>query len=160
MPGDEPWGYDGPPSDLEARNLYAQTHQKRSAPKPKPKRTGKTPEAKVSDAIDDYLTELDFYVIRTSAGFTRIEDRAIQIGRKGQHDRTCCAPNGRFVSIEIKSATGTPSPAQLRQRDFIMRRNGIVIIPHGVAELRAGLVAAFSEQVVSDWEKLGRARKR
>ena len=91
-------------------NARSQPTIRKAQPK---KRSGKTPEAKVSEACDALLEKLGFYVIRTSAGLTDFDGRKMQIGRKGQHDRTCCAPDGRFVSIELKSATGTPSDAQL-----------------------------------------------
>jgi hypothetical protein len=150
---DEPWAFDGPPAEItEYEKTYVARRQA------KPKRPGATPEAKVAKAIDSYLEQLDFYVLRTSAGMAQIGDRKMSMGRVGTHDRTCCAPNGRFVSIEIKSAAGSPSDAQLRQKGFIQRRNGIVIIPHSVAELRAGLVDAFGAQTVADWEKLGKKR--
>jgi hypothetical protein len=118
-----------------------------------PKRSGKTPEAKVSAAIDKYLKRLGFYVLRTGAGMAEIDGRKIQIGRTGGHDRTCCAPNGRFVSIEIKAPGGKPTDAQLRQRDFILLRQGVVIIPDSVPALRAGLVVAFGETEVARWER-------
>lgn len=123
----------------------------RRPPTPK-KRSGKTPEAKVSAAIDTYLKQLDFYVLRTSAGMAEIDGRKMSIGRAGTHDRTCCAPNGAYVSIEIKSAIGTPTPAQLRQREFIERRHGLVIIARSPADVRAALVARFGEDVVKGWE--------
>lgn len=150
MPDDE-WIFE--PSDSEYVRTYVPLN--RSA---KPQRSGATPEAKIAKQIDDYLKLLDFYVLRTSAGMAEIDGRTIALGRKGTHDRTCCAPNGRYVSIEIKSAKGSATPAQLRQREFIQRRQGVVIIPHSVEELRAGLVQAFGEQTVSDWETLGKAR--
>ena len=151
MPGDEPWGYDGPPTDYEL------SYVARNKPTTK-KRSGQTPEAKVAADCVKYLERLDFYVLRTGAGLIEVDGRKIAVGRKGGHDYTCCAPNGRFVSVEAKSATGRPSDAQLRQQRFIERRGGIVIIPHSVDELRAGLVAAFGETTVKDWETLGKAR--
>jgi len=135
----------------EARDIARATHAAMYPPKPK-RRTGKTPEAKVSEQIDKYLKQLDFYVLRTSAGMAEIGGRKIALGRTGGHDRTCCAPNGCYVSIEIKSATGTPTPAQLRQREFIERRKGLVIIARSAADVRAGLVARFGEAVVRGWE--------
>ncbi len=152
---DEPWAFGGPPDEItDYEKTYVPGRQA------KPIRRGATPEAKVSKAIDNYLQLLDFYVLRTSAGMAQIEGRKMSMGRVGTHDRTCCAPNGRYVSIEIKSAKGSPSTAQLRQKDFIQRRNGIVIIAHSVDELRSGLADAFGAQTVDDWEKLGKARKR
>ena len=129
---DEPWAFDGPPGEItEYEKTYVPGRHA------KPERRGATPEAKVSKAIDAYLELLDFYVLRTSAGMAQIEGRKMSMGRIGTHDRTCCAPNGRYVSIEIKSAKGSPSPAQLRQNEFIQRRNGIVIIAHSVDELKS-----------------------
>lgn len=152
MPGDEPWGFDGPPTEYE--RSYVPLNRD------KPKRSGQTPEAKVASACVKYLESLDFYVLRTGAGLIDIDGRKVAVGRKGGHDYTCCSPDGKFVSVEIKSATGKPSEAQLRQQRFIERRGGIVIIPHSKDELRAGLVSAFSAQTVADWELLGKARKR
>lgn len=149
---DEPWGFDGPPTDYE--RSYVPLNR---TPK---KRSGATPEAKVASACVKYLEQLDFYVLRTGAGLIEIDGRKVSVGRKGGHDYTCCAPNGRFVSMEVKSATGKPSEAQLRQRQFILRRNGIVTIPHSLDELKADMRAAFGEQTVNDWELLGKARKR
>ena len=152
---DEPWSFDGPPAEITS--YQAQHVPLNCSPK---KRSGTTPEAKVAADCVKYLEKLDFYILRTGAGLINIDGRKIAVGRKGGHDYTCCAPNGKFVSIEVKSATGKPSDAQLRQQRFIERRGGIVIIPHSVGELLAGLVAAFGEQTVADWEILGKARKR
>lgn len=124
-----------------------------------PKRRGKTPEAKVAEACVKWLELLDFYVLRTGAGMVDYEGRKVQVGRAGGHDYTCCAPNGRFVSMETKSATGKPTEGQLRQRNFIKRRNGIVTIPHSLDELKADMIAAFGAQTIADWETLGRARQ-
>lgn len=125
----------------------------------KPKRSGKTPEAKVAAACVKWLELLDFYVLRTGAGMVEWEGRKVQVGRKGGHDYTCCAPNGIFVSMEVKSETGEPSPAQLRQATFILRRHGIVTIPHSLDELKADMRKAFGAQTIQDWETLGNARQ-
>lgn len=134
----------------------AEARARRAAQRPKPTTTrkGQTPEAKAAEDIDKYLKQLDFYVIRTSAGLAEIGGRKIQIGRKGQHDRTCCAPGGYFVTIEIKSERGTPTPAQLRQQRFIERRGGLVIMgARSRADVRAALVARFGEEQVALWEQ-------
>lgn len=130
----------------------ARTHALYHKPQPK-KRSGKTPEALVSAAIDKYLEKLDFYVLRTSAGMAEIDGRTIQIGRAGTHDRTCCSPMGHYISIEIKSASGKPTPDQERQRLFIERRHGLVIIARSVADVRAALVERYGETTVRIWEE-------
>lgn len=149
---DEPWAFDGPPIDYELS--YAPLNRQ-----PKPKRTGSTPEAKVLKACIAYLEDLDCYVLRISAGVTAIEGRTMAIGRAGLPDILACK-NGRFIAVECKAERGRVSEAQQRQHEFIKRRNGIVIIPHSVDELRSGLVAAFGAECVGDWETLGKARKR
>jgi hypothetical protein len=123
-----------------------------------PKRSGKTPEAIVASACVKWLELLDFYVLRTGAGMVEIDGRKISVGRKGGHDYTMCAPNGRFVSMEVKSATGKPSEAQLKQRAYILRRNGVVTIPHSLDELQADMRRAFGDQTIEDWTTLGKAR--
>ncbi len=150
----EPWAFDGPSNEPTA---YQSSHVPLNR-QPK-KRSGTTPEAKVLKACIAYLELLDCYVLRTSAGFTSFDGRKVSIGRAGLPDILACK-NGRFIAVECKAAGGRVSEAQSRQHEFIRRRNGIVIIPHSVDELRAGLVAAFGEQTVSDWETLGKARKR
>jgi hypothetical protein len=121
--------------------------------RPAPKRRGPTPEAKVLADCTAYLEQCGFYVLRTSAALAIFGDRKMQVGRAGGHDITACSPSGRFVSVETKSAKGTPTPAQLRQRRFILRRNGIVLIPHSKAELRSGLIEAFGADAINVWER-------
>lgn len=131
----------------------AQKRRDAQRPKTATKRSGKTPEAKVSAQIDKYLERLDFYVLRTSAGMTEIEGRKFSFGRAGTHDRTCCAPGGYYVSIEIKSRSGKAKANQLRQAEFIARRGGLVIMePRSVADVRAALVQRFGEGKVLEWE--------
>lgn len=152
MTTDEPWAFDGPPIDD-----YQFTHVPLNRA-PAKKRSGQTPEAKVAKACVAWLELCDFYILRTGSGVVTIEGRRMAVGRAGGHDYTCCAPNGAFVSVETKSATGTPSAGQLRQREFILRRNGVVSIPHSLAELQADMRAAFGDAVVAQWEAAARAR--
>jgi|SRR5215216_2470159 len=140
-------------TDDEIRAYAKSSHAAMYHKAPAKKRSGKTPEAKVIAACIKYLETLDFYVLRTGAGMATMNNRKVQIGRTGGHDLTCCAPNGRFVSIEVKSEHGEPTPAQLRQCSFIERRNGIVIIPHSQTELRAALVNHFGLSTIEQWEQ-------
>ena len=154
MTNDEPWAFDGPPTEPSA---YELSHVSRHKPTAK-KRSGMTPEAKVLKACIKYLEDLDCYVLRTSAGFTSFEGRKMAIGRAGLPDILACKM-GRFIAVECKAPGGRVSEAQQRQHEFIRRRNGIVIIPHSVDELRAGLVAAFGEGCIRDWEMLGKRKR-
>ena len=153
MTTDEPWGHDGPPTDDYQSTYVPLNRQAKAVHK------GQTPEAKVASACVAWLELCEFYVLRTGSGVVTIEGRRMAVGRAGGHDYTCCAPNGAFVSVETKSAAGKASPAQLRQRKFIQRRNGIVSIPHSLAELQADLRAAFGADVVAQWEAAGKARQ-
>ena len=141
---------------MDTRNDTQRNHLRISSPK---KRTGQTPEAKVAKACIAWLKLCGFYVLRTGAGMVDIGGRKIAIGRAGGHDYTCCAPNGRYVSVETKSMSGKPSAAQLRQREYILRRNGIVSIPHSLDELQHDMRAAFGVEQVAEWERLGRAKQ-
>lgn len=154
------WGVDpGPLSDEQrAANLYAQTHQRRSrAPEPA-KRTGKTPEAKVSAACDAYLKTLGCINIRANAGSWADESGHMIMGAKaGTSDKILCIA-GRFVALEIKAARGVQSDAQKRFQGRVTALGGLYILAHSVDELRSALVAAFGAQTIADLETLGRAR--
>ena len=152
------WGPEpGPISDeTRARNLYAQTHQRRNRVEPA-RRSGKTPEAKVSAANDKYLATLPCMVLRTSAGMTEINGRRIRIGKAGTSDKTILFPGGRWVSLEEKATTDLTDD-QKKYRAQVIALGGIFIESRSKEDTRAGLVAAFGEQTVKDWEALGRAR--
>lgn len=124
------------------------------------KRTGKTPEAKVSAAIDRYLTRIGALALRTSAGLAEIEGRKIQIGQKGTSDRTVCLPsvNGApaaFCAIEIKATTGL-TPAQQQYLNRVRTLGGLAIVAYSVADLRSALVERFGLATVEGWEGKGR----
>lgn len=119
----------------------------------KAKRSGKTPEAKVTAAIDKYLSTLGCIVIRTNSGAWQGEDGNYILGAKaGTSDKTLCLPGGHFAALEIKAGTNTLSAAQKRYKARVESLGGLFIEAHTVAELRAGLVAAFGPQQVAQWE--------
>lgn len=121
--------------------------------KPEPKlRKGKTPEAKVSAAIDRYLAKIGALSLRTSAGLAEIEGRKIQMGQRGTSDRTVCLPGGYWASIEIK-ATTKPTEAQQKYLNRVRTLGGLAIVAYSVADLRAGLVERFGLTTVEQWEK-------
>lgn len=142
------------PDDIKAAAISS--HRAMYHKPPAKKRTGKTPEAKVSAAIDRYLTKIGALVLRTSAGLAEIEGRKIQIGQPGVSDRTCCLPNGYFCAIEIK-ATTKPTEAQERYLLSVKARNGVEVVAYSVADLRAALVTRFGAATVEGWEKSGKA---
>ena len=119
---------------------------------PTPKRGGSTPEAKVTAAIKRYLARIDAHVLRTGAGVAAFNGRKVSIGQAGCSDLTCCV-SGRFVAIEIKSATGQTTPAQDAYLVHVRRAGGLAIVARSADDVRAALVRAFGESVVAGWEQ-------
>jgi hypothetical protein len=125
----------------------------------KPRRTGKTPEAKVTKAIDDYLTWLGCIAIRTNAGAWKDENGHTITGAKaGTSDKTLCLPGGLFAALEIKAGTNTLSDAQKAYKARVEALGGIFIEAHSVAEARAGLCAAVGAAKVAEWEQAAASR--
>lgn len=151
---DEPWGHDGPPSEITDYQLHHVPLNRQ----PK-KRKGSTPEAKVLKACVEYLELLGCYVSRTGAGLLNVEGRTISMGRTGGLDLTCCTPHGCYLAVDAKSATGKPTPAQLEQQRLIETCGGTALFARSVEELRAQLCAAYGPQRVAQWEATGQARK-
>lgn len=128
--------------------------------KPAPKKTYKKPEALVSTACDAYLKLLGVLTIRANAGSWADDQGHMIMGAKaGTADKILCMPgSGRFVALEIKSATGTQSDAQKKFQQRVIALGGLYILAHSKDELRDALVAAFGQQCITDLETLGRAR--
>lgn len=103
----------------------------------KPKR-GATPEAKVTAEIKRYLKKIDAHVLRTGAGLATFGDRTVQIGAVGCSDLTCCI-RGRFIAIEIKSATGKTTPAQEKYLERVRQAGGVAIVARSAADVAKAL---------------------
>lgn len=131
---------------------YTATYVARNKPTPK-KRSGTTPEALVSVAVDRYLKKIGAINIRTNAGAWQDEaGHYIQGAKAGTSDKTCCIA-GAFVAIETKSATGTLSEPQQRYQARVERLGGLYIVARSAGDVRAALVGRFGESVVRQWEK-------
>jgi hypothetical protein len=115
------------------------------------KRKGSTPEAKVAASIDRYLKKIGCISLRTSAGLITVDDRKISLGATGTSDRTCCI-FGRFVAIEIKSATGKTTPAQEKYLDRVHANGGIAIVARSTQDVRDHLIIHFGLALVDRWE--------
>jgi len=127
----------------------------------KPKRSGKTPEARVTAACDAYLQMIGCLAIRTNSGQWKDDAGNIIMGAKGgTSDKTLLLPGGRFCALELKAGKNTLSDAQKRYKQRVEALGGLFIEAHSKDDLRAALVAAYGLQCVEDWETLGRARKR
>lgn len=124
------------------------------------KRSGATPEAKVTAAVDKYLKLIGVLSIRTNAGSWRDDSGNIIMGAKGgTSDKVLCFPGvGRFVALEVKSVKGTQSEAQRAFQSRVTALGGLYILVRSADELRNALVAAFGQQCITDLETLGKAR--
>jgi hypothetical protein len=166
MTFDEGWSAEpGPPTDYE--RTYVPLNRA------KPKRSGSTPEAKVSAAIDKYLSLIGAIVIRTNSGSWQDEQGNYIYGAKaGTSDKTVCLPlpapseyaqEGRsaaFLALEVKSATGRQNEAQKRYQARVEAIGGLYILARSADDVRQALIAAFGAAVVTQWEAAGKARKR
>lgn len=133
----------------EARRDHAAMYHK----PPAKKRKGKTPEAKVSTAVDNYLKKIGAITIRTNAGAWQDDSGHWIMGAKaGTADKTVCLPGGHFAGLEVKSATGTQTDAQKRWQARVEGLGGLYILARSVADVRTALVARFGEAVVKGWE--------
>lgn len=150
------------PEEIKAAALSS--HRAMYHKPPAKKRQGKTPEAKVSAAIDRYLAKIGALVLRTSAGLAEIEGRKIQIGQKGTSDRTVCLPSidgqpAAFCAVEIK-ATTKPTEAQQQYLNRVRTLGGLAVVAYSVEDLRSALVERFGLATVEQWEASGKGRRR
>ena len=124
------------------------------ARRPPTKKKTKTPEAKVSTAVDRYLKKIKVINIRTNAGSWADDQGHIIMGAKaGTADKHICLPNGTFCAIETKSATGTQSEPQTRYQARVEALGGLYILARSSADVRAALVVRFGESMVEGWEQ-------
>jgi hypothetical protein len=119
---------------------------------PTPKKT-KTPESKVSAAVDRYLKKIKVINIRTNAGSWADDDGRMIMGAKaGTADKHLCLPNGVFCAVETKSAAGKQSEPQQRYQTRVEALGGLYILARSSADVRDALVARFGEATVKEWE--------
>lgn len=137
---------------------HAQAHAAMYKSKPK-KRSGQTPEARVTAQVNKYLDSLGCLNIRTGAGSVEIDGRRISIGLAGTSDRTVCLPNGMFCAVECKATTDL-SPRQRKYLDKVHRLGGVAIVARCKEDVRQGLVERFGETTVTAWEASGKTRRR
>lgn len=131
----------------EARKTHAAMY-----PKKPTKRKGKTPEAKVKADVEKYLATIGALSLRTGAGLMVVGDRKFSMGRSGCSDLTVLLPGGLWLSVETKSASGTPSDLQRRYGEKVAALGGLFVVARSRDDVRAALVARFGEELVRGWE--------
>ena len=88
------------------------------------------PESKLMHLIMAALSAKGCFVLRTNSGvYYDSHGNRITIGFKGLSDLVGFRPDGKFFALEIKTATGRPSPEQLKFIEFCHEKG----IPAGIA---------------------------
>lgn len=151
--------------NITARNYDAQMAHTGRRQEPTKRRSGTTPEAKVTAECDKYLKSIGAIVIRTNAGSWADDQGNVIMGAKaGTSDKVLCLPPARgrpapFTALELKSPTGRPTEAQKAFRSRVEALGGVYILAHSATELRQALIDHFGETAVFTWEAEGRARQ-
>lgn len=96
-----------------------------------------TPEKKVKDKVVKLLKTYGiYYFFPATHGF----------GRSGVPDIICCA-KGKFIGIECKAGTNTPTALQLREMDAIEQAGGFTYV---VNEATLTLLGSWIEDILND----------
>jgi len=85
-------------------------------------------EQKTQKKILDWLNSVGFYTVKT-----------ITCNRKGVPDILACAPDGKFIAIEVKYGSNTTSKLQDYNIDLINKNNGIAIVAYDLATVQYAL---------------------
>lgn len=88
----------------------------------------------------------DCRVWRANCGAARARDgRLVRFGVPGQADILGLTGTGRFLAIEVKTATGKLRPDQERFRDIVTRFGGLYFVVRSAEDAVAQLEAALCE---------------
>lgn len=103
------------------------------------------PEKQFENKIKDYLTARGIWYVKFFAN---------AYTKKGVPDILACV-NGRFVAIEVKSATGKPTALQVHACHQITASGGIAVIvhPNSFGEL-CGVIDALMDGIEPDLSKI------
>jgi hypothetical protein len=101
-------------------------------------------EAATQDAIRLAAHSLGIVVWRNNVGLASDGHRKIRFGLAvGSSDLIgLLVPEGRFVALEVKSATGRATPEQERFLDLVRRSGGFAAVVRTVDEARAAVERA------------------
>jgi hypothetical protein len=101
-------------------------------------------EADTQDAIRLAAHSLGLVLWRNSVGLAVDGLRRIRYGLAvGSSDLIgIIMPEGRFIALEVKSATGRPTPEQERFLDLVRRSGGFAAVVRSVEDVRAAVERA------------------
>ena len=116
------------------------------------------PESEILRACLAYLDECGILAWRNNSGRTKIGPRWVSFGLKGSGDILGILPDGRFLSVECKTASGRVSPDQESFMDKVRASGGVALVVHSAEELADGLGLKSDRILVEASTRAGRRR--
>ncbi len=99
-------------------------------------------ESEIQRAIHTYLDTLpSLYFWRNNTGVGKAHGFRVKFGQVGSGDFLGILPDGRFLSIEVKSKTGSQSREQRTFQERIEASKGVYILARSVEDVVSRLRA-------------------
>jgi len=96
-----------------------------------------TGETKIVREVLSLLRDHHILAFRNNTGVARIGGRWVRFGVPGSPDIIGVLPGGRFLGIEVKTATGKEADHQRDFRERIELSGGVAIVVHSIEEALA-----------------------
>lgn len=93
-------------------------------------------EIDIQKSIMKYLCIRQIYCWRNNTG----RRGTVQYGKKGSADIIGLLPSGKFLAIEVKTATGKQSEVQAEFQNGIEGNNGVYILARSTDDLQRQLI--------------------
>lgn len=83
----------------------------------------------------------DILIWRNTVGTFHTVDagRTMQIGLPGSADLIGVIPGGRFIGVEVKTATGVQRKNQVAFQRAVEKRGGLYVLARSVSDVRAAM---------------------
>jgi len=94
-------------------------------------------ETKIVGEILSILRAHHILAFRHNTGVARIGGRWVRFGSVGSPDIIGVLPGGRFLGVEVKTATGKESDRQREFRERIESSGGVALVVHNTGEMLA-----------------------
>lgn len=88
----------------------------------------------------EWLALRRVFAYRNNTGAVKIDGRWIRYGHPGSGDIIGLLPDGRFLSVECKTATGKQSNAQKQFQEIIERNSGVYVLARSTSDLERALI--------------------
>jgi hypothetical protein len=108
-----------------------------------------TPESQILAAVLRRLQARGIYCWRNSVGAYQVQGRWIRYGLPGSSDVLGILPDGRFLAVECKAASGRLSPEQTAFLERVRAAGGVAIIARSASDIDDALdgqVALFERK--------------